>query len=80
MHIRLAGRIPATIHLLYESAGNDFSTASCMPDDKLHFPFSVKDDFQKFFRNYPFILLTVSDTDSAWLSTACLPEALILLP
>jgi hypothetical protein len=52
----------------------------CMLDDKLHFLFSVKDDFQKFFRINLFFLLITSDTDSAWLSTACILEALILLP
>ena len=51
-----------------------------MQDDKLHFLLSVKDDFQKFFRNSHLILLTVTDTDAAWLSTVYLRDPLILLP
>jgi len=56
------------------------STTPCMPDDKLHFLFSVKDDFQIFFQKGHFSLLTTSNTDIACLPTGEPLEALILLP
>ncbi len=73
-----AGRHAPGNHLLHEPVGNVLRLG--MPDGKPHFPFSVKDDLEKFSRISPLILPTVADTDAAWLSTACLREALIPLP